>query len=345
MSSPEKNKKVAVAMSGGVDSSVAAILLKEQGYEVFGLTMSHFDHDGPGESDAVRDARTVCQQLDMEHVVLDVRQSFKECVVNDFIREYMDGRTPNPCVMCNVKIKWGELLDYAVDLGADYIATGHYARVQQDPDSGRYFLKTSLNKAKDQSYALWQLNQAQLSKTLFPLGEFEKKNVRNLAVEKGLDVAFKAESQEICFIPDDNYQRYITEILDKEGQSINPGDILDQQGNKVGEHRGYPFYTIGQRKGLGVALGRPVYVTKIQPEENRIYIGDKEDLLVSGLIANQTNWISVKEPQPGMDIIARIRYNNPGYPAMIESVESNTVTIRFSEPRPAVTPGTISRVL
>jgi len=334
-----KNKAVAVAMSGGVDSSAAALILLRQGYRVFGMTMLHFDSICKKGEQAVTDARKVCKKLNIKHFVIEIKKEFYFSVINDFISEYLSGRTPNPCVRCNPRIKWGVLLQKGLDLGADMFATGHYCSIDFNRENQRYCLIKSSNQKKDQSYALWSLSQEQLAKTIFPLHNLSKSRVREMTAEAGLEVADKNESQEICFIEDDDYNRYIKEHLQKEGKEIPRGDILDQSGKVIGQHNGYPFYTIGQRKGLGIALGRSVYVTEIDAENNRIRIGDKEDLLSASLTAEEANWVSVALPKQGKAVTAHIRYNDPGYPAIIESAGDHCFTIRFAEPRHSVTPG------
>ncbi len=343
-----KGKRVAVAMSGGVDSSVAAARLIKQGYDVFGITMAHIG--GPARSSsslptgaesatAAEEAAAVCRHLNIPHETVDLRGVFSSTVIDGFIEEYLAGRTPNPCVLCNVTIKWGALYDHARRAGADLFATGHYARIEEDPDSGRRLLCKAMMPDKDQSYALWRLSQAQLAHTLFPLADLAKSQVRALAAEQGLPVANKEESQEICFIHDDNYQRFIIDKLAEKGIVIAEGEIVTTAGIKAGRHRGYPFYTIGQRKGLNVAMGYPVYVTSIDAPANRIIVGEKEHLLASGLEADTANWIAEALPQPGTEVEARIRYKDPGYPAILEKASANSFTLRFREPRPAVTPG------
>ena len=331
--------KAAVAMSGGVDSSVAAALLLEAGYDVFGVTMLHYDSPCRRAESAVEDAARVCATLGIGHHVIELRGSFERLIIENFVNEYLAGRTPNPCVRCNVTIKWGELLNAALSLGAERFATGHYVKLRFDETGSRYQIIKSQHRAKDQSYALWRLTQQQLARTLFPIADMQKDDVRAKAAAVGLDIAQKAESQDICFIPDDDYAAFIVEQLAARGQTPESGETVDGQGRVLGRNRGYPFYTIGQRKGLGIALGRPQYVVHIDPIKNQIRVGDQEELLSSGLIAEQTNWVSIAEPTPGMKISAHIRYNDPGYPAIIEAVEQDCVTVRFDKPRLSVTPG------
>jgi len=332
-------KTVAVAMSGGVDSSAAAVLLLQQEFTVFGVTMLHYDSACKKELTAVNDAAAVCKQLQIDHHVVEMKQEFFTAVIDDFITEYLAGRTPNPCVRCNPRIKWGVLLQKSLALGADLFATGHYCRIEYDAATRRYCLHKAPALKKDQSYALWKLRQEQLAKTIFPLSHLTKPEVRTLAAQAGLAIADKGDSQEVCFIEDDDYNRYITEHLRAKNIEIVPGDILDRQGAVIGRHRGYPFYTIGQRKGLGIALGRPVFVTEIDAKLNTIRIGDKEDLLSAGLAALDINWVCCAEPQPGIPVTAHIRYNDPGFPATLELVDAHSFTIRFAEPRLSVTPG------
>lgn len=339
---------VAVAMSGGVDSSVAALSLLLQGYAVFGITMEHFGESddstapppaGIPVSSAVQDAAMVCRHIGIRHEIVDLRAQFNTRVIESFVSEYLAGRTPNPCVLCNRTIKWGALLEYARNEGADLFATGHYARILHDPHSKRHLLIKAAYPEKDQSYALWALSQEQLALTLFPLGSMSKSKVREMAAEHQLPVAEKAESQDICFIQDENYRRFITDHLAKRGITIEEGEIITANGQKVGRHRGYPFYTIGQRKGLGLAMGHPVFVTAIDPATNRIVIGEKKDLLAEGLLAVNANWIAEATPKAATVVEARIRYKDPGYNAQLVEVTPTSFSLHFTEPRPAVTPG------
>ncbi|MFZ0389688.1 MAG: tRNA 2-thiouridine(34) synthase MnmA [Calditrichia bacterium] len=337
--------KVAVAMSGGVDSSVAAALLQEQGFEVIGVTMKLWNYDDMGGNrnlessccsvEAINDARLVCQRLDIPHYVMDLSSRFNTEVIQNFIEEYLLGRTPNPCVLCNTRIKWEALLQRIQELGADYLATGHYARVQFNENSGRYELLRSSQLQKDQSYALWGLNQESLSHTIFPLGDFSKDKVREIAGDLNLKNARKSESQEICFIPDNDYHRFLKE----NGGRFEEGPILTTDGEQVGRHSGYPFFTIGQRRGIGVGLGKPMYVVELIPEKNAIVIGEKQELKSAGLLAAEVNWIKYPGTVKPMPLKIKIRYNDSLHPAELQQLAEDEVEIRFKEPLQAVTPG------
>lgn len=350
MNIEKKNQQtVAVAMSGGVDSSVAAALLKQQGYEVVGLTMQVWDYESVGGNifqesgccslDAMYDARAVCHTLEIPHYVIDVRDEFEQYVIANFESEYLNGRTPNPCVLCNSKIKWEVLLKKAIELNCDYFATGHYARITFDEAVGRYLLRRGLDRSKDQAYALWGLSQEQLNRTIFPLGDLSKVQVRKIADDLNLKTKNKQESQEICFVPDNDYSRFLRERNPDFLSKINDGEILDKQGNILGHHRGYPFYTIGQRKGLGIAVGKPMYVTDIDAKLNQVVIGEKEDLNKQGLVANHINWIAIKKLTSPMEVEAQIRYNDPGRTAIVAPAENGLVIVKFNDYHQAVTPG------
>ncbi len=342
-------KSVAVAMSGGVDSSVAAAVLREQGYYVIGLTMQLWDFERVGGNifsetsccslETMYDARAVCQALNIPHYVIDVRDEFERLVIQNFESEYLKGRTPNPCILCNSKIKWQVLLHRAAQLGCDYFATGHYARVRFDQTTNRYLLQRGIDSAKDQAYALWGLSQWQLSKTIFPLGELTKTQVRAIAERLNLKTKHKQESQEICFIPDNDYPRFLRQRNPARFAEIGEGSILNREGTVLGRHKGYPYYTIGQRRGLGIAVGKPIYVTEVDAERNQIIVGDKEDLNRSGLIASQVNWIAIDGLRAPMDVIAQIRYNDPGRPATVCPVSEDTIHVIFKEHHQAITPG------
>ncbi len=337
-------------MSGGVDSSVAACLLAEQGYEVIGITMKTWDYDLAGLSkssnketgccslESINDARSVAVSRGFLHYTIDFRDDFGDAVIDYFKSEYLHGRTPNPCVMCNTKVKWDSLLQRAELLGADYIATGHYARVRYE--DGRYKLSKGRDQNKDQSYVLWGISQRALSRTLFPLAELTKPEVRDLARKFGLKVADKSESYEICFIPDNDYERFLKETVPNLENEVQGGKILDQQGNELGEHRGYPFYTIGQRKGLGITTPEPVYVTEIHYETNTIVVGSDEDLMHRELTANQVNWIAIADLREPLQCTAKIRYKDtPARCTVFPTGNATVAKILFEEPKRAITPG------
>jgi len=339
---------VVVAMSGGVDSSVAAALLQEQGYNVIGVTMSLWDYDRVGGNlnmdsgccslDTLDDARCVSSNLGIPYYVVNFREEFEAAVSDNFIFEYLDGRTPNPCVRCNTYIKWGVLLKKAEELGADKIATGHYARVGFDESQGRFVLRRGIDNRKDQSYALWGIRQQGLAQTLFPAGEYTKPEIRDIARKIGLKTAEKQESQEICFIPDNDYSRYLKKQR-PDLQALADGEIIDQQNNVIGRHKGFPFYTIGQRKGLGLSVPDPVYVTEIDAGANRVKVGFQKDLEHCGLIADNVNWVSFSPPTRPMQVQAKIRYNSPPEPALLTVQDDNAVKITFDRPQRAVTSG------
>lgn len=341
-------KRVIVAMSGGVDSSVAAALLKEEGYEIIGITMKTWGfmevggapkhESGCCSLDAIFDAKNVATNLGAPHYTVDFTKPFEKAVIDDFVDEYLSGRTPNPCVICNRKIKWEELLTKADSLDAKYVATGHYADIEYNEANGRYCLKNSADGKKDQTYALWGLTQESLSRTLLPLGKFDKSKVREIAESVGLKTANKPDSQEICFVADNNYERFLREREPERVGAIKSGDLVYKD-KKVGEHRGIPFYTIGQRKGLGIALGKPVYVTNIDVKNNIVYIGDKKDLLSLYVTASDVNYVSVAELNVGQSVIAKIRYSDPGSPAEVIEVNNEKIRLRFDEPKSAITSG------
>jgi tRNA-uridine 2-sulfurtransferase len=343
-----QKKRIVVAMSGGVDSSVVAAMLASEGHEVIGITIKTFAYEDVGGNagnessccslDGINDARTVAAQFNFPHYVLDFSEPFNDAVIENFVSEYMLGRTPNPCVICNRKIKWEELLKKARALGADCIATGHYAKVRQMPDSGRFVISRGRDEGKDQSYALWGLTQESLSRTLFPLGEYTKPEVRSLGERLGLSVAGKGESFEICFIPDNNYERFLKERIPGLEQKVAGGEII-QDGRVVGQHRGFPFYTIGQRRGIGVAMGEPVYVTGIDPKNNRVEIGDEKALYHAGLIARNVNLMKYDRFPDGLRVNARIRYKDNGGLGSMEQLPDGRVKVTFEEPRRAITPG------
>lgn len=337
-------KKVAVGMSGGVDSSVAAYLLKEQGYDVIGVTMQIWQDEDPlaqaenggccGLS-AVDDARRVADRLGIPYYVLNFKREFKENVIDYFMDEYMHARTPNPCIACNRYVKWEALLNRARELGCDYIATGHYARVVQ-LDNGRYALKKSATDRKDQTYALYNLTQEQLAHTLMPVGEYEKEQIREIAAKIGLLIANKPDSQEICFIPDNDYAGYIER---ESGKTFPKGNFVDLEGNILGTHKGIIHYTIGQRKGLGLSMGSPVFVVDIRPETNEVVIGSNLDTFHDSLYAGKVNLMSVDALEGEREVVAKIRYSHKGAPCRIRMVDEDTLLCKFEEPVRAITPG------
>lgn len=327
-------KKIIVGLSGGVDSSVTAYLLKEQGYDVIGVTMVNFRDGNAGEKIA-GDARNVADFLGIPHHVVDFCSQFKETVIDYFTKEYFSGRTPNPCVVCNRYIKWKAMMEQGEKLGAQYIATGHYAQVTELPN-GRFSLKCSVTAAKDQTYALYGLTQEQLSRTVMPLGAYTKDQIREIAGKIELPVAEKPDSMEICFIPDQDYAGYIEKTT---GIHVAKGNYVDQAGEILGQHKGIIHYTIGQRKGLNLAMGRPVFVTEIRPETNEVVIGENEDVFAKTLRCSQLNAMAVPAFKSGMEVFAKIRYNHKGAPAVIKSVDDDSLLLEFEEPQRAVTPG------
>ncbi|MBU1098789.1 MAG: tRNA 2-thiouridine(34) synthase MnmA [Bacteroidetes bacterium] len=335
-------------MSGGVDSSVAAALLHKEGYEVIGITMKTWGfmevggapkhESGCCSLDAIFDAKNVANSFGIPHYTVDFTESFEREVIDNFVDEYLHGRTPNPCVVCNRKIKWEELLHKAESLDAEYVATGHYASVHFDEATGRYSLKQGVDKKKDQSYALWGLTQESLSKTLLPLGNYTKDEIRKLANDFELKTANKPDSQEICFVADDNYERFLRERVPDLIENIEEGDFV-YKGEIVGKHKGIPFYTIGQRRGLGIALGKPVYVTDINVENNAVEIGDKEDLLANDLTAIDVNYLRRDSVKKGDIYFGKIRYSDTGKKAEVISSNQDSFVIRFLEAKSAITPG------
>jgi tRNA-specific 2-thiouridylase len=321
--------KVVIAMSGGVDSSVAAALLKEEGHDVIGMTMQLTPYQ-----DAIEDAGKVAYQLGIPHHIIDFRDIFARTIIDDFCQEYRLGRTPNPCVRCNEYIKFGALWAKAAEMGADFIATGHYARIERERDEIR--LKKGADTKKDQSYFLCRLTREQLSHALFPVGHLTKTRVRQIAREKGLPTASRPESQEICFIPDGDYAGFIKNHIP---QSSQPGLILDGRGNVLGEHRGIIAYTIGQRHGLGIATAEPLYVTAIAPDHNAVVVGTKAQTYGTELVAGNLNWIALKRPDHPINVKARVRHRHPEAEAMVTPLDKDTYYVKFTTPQMAITPG------
>ncbi len=332
-------------MSGGVDSSVAAYLLKEQGYEVIGVTMQIWpdeEEEAKQESggccglSAVDDARRVAQELSIPYYVMNFKKEFKCHVMDYFVEEYLRGRTPNPCIACNRYVKWESLLRRSLEIGAAYIATGHYARVDRLPN-GRYAIRNSVTAAKDQTYALYNLTQEQLAHTLMPVGAYTKEEIRDIAMKAGLPVAGKPDSQEICFVPDDDYAAFIEREAGK--RVPGPGNFVDKSGAVLGQHKGITHYTIGQRKGLEIAMGRRVFVTEIKPETNEVVLGENEDVFTSTVFCDRVNYMAIPDLCDPKRALAKIRYNHAGEYCILEKQDDGKVLCRFEKPVRASTPG------
>ena len=342
-----KKGRVLVAMSGGIDSSLAAVLLHEQGYEVVGITMKTWDYASSGGTkketgccslDSINDARNIAVDLGFPHMILDIRNEFGDYVIDHFTNEYLDGRTPNPCVLCNTHIKWDALLRRADKLGCEYIATGHYAKVREE--NGRFVISKGIDENKDQSYALWGVSQQSLSRTILPLGNLYKSQIREMATERGfIELVNKSESYEICFVPDNDYRGFLKRRVPNLEAEVDGGDFVLEDGTVVGQHKGYPFYTIGQRKGLGIALGFPVYVTGIDKKNNRVVLGTVKDLEKNGMLVNQLTLQKYADFNgKSLETVTKVRYNDSGTPARIEQV-GNEIKVWFHDQVNAIAPG------
>ncbi len=347
MQTDKRKRRVLMAMSGGVDSSLAAALLQEEGYQVIGVTMrlwhspeDQSEAEGRGRGccalEAVEDARQVAARLNIPYYVVNYEEPFYRQVVSYFIREYQAGRTPNPCIACNRYMKFDLLLKKARELEADYVATGHYARRAYDEETGRHLLRKSADNKKDQTYTLYHMNQDQLARALFPLGPFEKEETREKARALGLRVAGKPDSQEICFIPDDDYKGFLES---ETGSTYKPGPIFNTRGERLGTHRGIPFYTIGQRKGLGLAVGEPLYVVAMDVNKNSLVVGTREETASRGLWASDLNFIPFESLDTPLEVSIKIRYRSPEKGALVHPPEEGEARVEFAEPLHAVTPG------
>jgi tRNA-specific 2-thiouridylase len=341
-----KKGKVLVAMSGGVDSTVTAVMLKEQGYEVVGITMKTWDYATSGGSkketgccslDSINDARAVAVEHGIHHFILDIRDEFGDFVIDNFVDEYLAGRTPNPCVLCNTHIKWEALLKRADQLDCEFIATGHYANIRSD--NGRYVISKGLDENKDQSYVLWGLSQKSLSRTLFPVGNFHKPEIRQMALDWGYkELAAKSESYEICFVPDNDYRGFLKRRMPGLEQKVEGGDFVLRDGTIVGKHHGYPFYTVGQRRGLEIALGRPMFVVEIHPQTNTVVIGDIEELERTEMWVRNINLQKYAGISGKMEALTKIRYKDDGHMGTLEQ-DGTRMLVHFYDKVNSIAPG------
>jgi len=341
-----KHGRILVAMSGGIDSSVAAVMLHEEGYEVVGMTMKTWDYASSGGTkketgccslDSINDARNVAVQLGFPHYILDIRNEFGDAVIDYFTGEYIEGRTPNPCVMCNTHIKWDALLKRADKLDCEFIATGHYANIREE--NNRHIISKGFDAWKDQSYVLWGVSQESLARTKLPLGHLTKTSIREMASERGfMDLVNKAESYEICFVPDNDYRGFIKRRVEGLEERVKGGNFLDTDGKILGKHEGYPFYTIGQRKGLGIALGYPAFVTEIRKETNEVVLGRDKDLERDGMMVGQLNLSKYAAIEKPLETITKVRYKDAGANATIWQ-EGDKMKVHFQDSVSGIAPG------